>query len=447
MQPMPHADPSSSVLFRRARRAVGVLAALAAFSSSGLALADTGGPLPQGYTGDVNATPQPAPSTQPTNWADGPQDAQQAPQAQPQQPQVQQVQPPQVQQPQAQAPDAQADDGYADNDPSALTDFQQPLAGHGNWVQDPGYGTVWVPDSNEVGADFAPYQSAGQWTLDDGGEWMWQSDYAWGYIPFHYGRWVWTGGYWGWIPGRVYAPAWVTWRVGDGGYLGWAPLPPTWYWGPGGVAVGLWGTPWAAYCFVPTGYAFYRGVGGYVVRDPGVIRGAAASTRPYTPASPTVGHGGVAPGPHGHYYPASPSLSEARVPASAAAHAHATADARALSYASRSSTAAMQRASYGMGQGRGAGAWRGQYDSFGRSRSPAALRTPSGGESYARGGASYYRGGPSFHASAPSQYTRSYGGRSYAAPGGHYTAPVARPASRPAAHFSGGGHSGGGHHR
>ena len=25
--------------------------------------------------------------------------------------------------------------------------------------------------------------------------------------------------------------------MGDGGYIGWAPLPPTWYWGAGGVAV------------------------------------------------------------------------------------------------------------------------------------------------------------------------------------------------------------------
>jgi hypothetical protein len=84
-------------------------------------------------------------------------------------------------------------DDYADTDPSALTDFREPLAPYGQWVQDPTYGTIWVPDSAQVGADFAPYQTAGQWGMTDTGDWIWQSDYAWGYIPFHYGRWVWAG--------------------------------------------------------------------------------------------------------------------------------------------------------------------------------------------------------------------------------------------------------------
>ena len=196
MHPMPFADPPSSTIPRRARRALGMLAALAALASPGFAFAETGGPLPQGYTGDVNAAPPTAPAAQQAAYpADEPQA--QAPQ-----------------QPAAQDQGDQASDDYADDDPSALTDFQQPLAGHGDWVQDLTYGTVWVPSSAEVGADFAPYQSAGQWAMADTGDWMWQSDYAWGYVPFHYGRWVWAGNYWGWIPGRTYAPAWVSWRVG-----------------------------------------------------------------------------------------------------------------------------------------------------------------------------------------------------------------------------------------
>jgi hypothetical protein len=426
MLSMPFADPTSSTLPRHARRAVGALIALAAFAASGLALAETGGPLPQGYTGDVNATPQPAPAAQQAAY---PADEQQVQQP----PQVQQVQqPPQVQQPQIQA----QDDEYADDDPSALSDFQQPLAGHGSWVQDPTYGTVWVPDSAEVGADFAPYQTAGQWTMADTGDWMWQSDYTWGYVPFHYGRWVWAGNYWGWIPGRTYAPAWVSWRVGDGGYLGWAPLPPTWYWGAGGYAVGLRVAPWAAYCFVPTAYAFNRGIGGYVIRDHGVVQAAGASTRLYTPASPHVGHGGVTPGPHGRAYPGSPSLAEARVPASAAPHTRVSADPRATAYASRSSTAAMRGGSSGRGLGQR------QYDGFGRSRTPS-LRTPSAGESYHAGGSYYREGGGSFHSSTPSysgQHTGSNGGTHTRASSGVH------PSSRPSGHFSG-GHSGGGHHR
>jgi hypothetical protein len=57
--------------------------------------------------------------------------------------------------------------------------------------------------------------------------WLWVSDYEWGHIPFHYGRWVhdpFDG--WIWIPGYVWAPSWVIWRSG-GGYVGWFPMPPT----------------------------------------------------------------------------------------------------------------------------------------------------------------------------------------------------------------------------
>ena len=36
-------------------------------------------------------------------------------------------------------------DDYTDTDPSALTDFHQTLDSHGTWVDDPTYGTVWVP--------------------------------------------------------------------------------------------------------------------------------------------------------------------------------------------------------------------------------------------------------------------------------------------------------------
>src|SRR5262249_27705290 len=158
---------------------------------------------------------------------------------------------------------------YADADPSALTDFREPLAPYGQWTSDPTYGTIWVPDSAQVGADFAPYQTAGGWGMTGGGDWIWQSDYAWGYIPFHYGRWGWTGVAWGWIRGRRYAPAWVTWRVGEGGYIGWAPLPPSWYW-RAGVPLGIARAPYAAFCFVPTRYAFHGNVAGYVVRDRGM---------------------------------------------------------------------------------------------------------------------------------------------------------------------------------
>jgi len=48
----------------------------------------------------------------------------------------------------------------------------------------------------------------------------------WGWATYHYGRWVNLDGTgWCWVPGYTWAPAWVSWRYGDG-YCGWAPLPP-----------------------------------------------------------------------------------------------------------------------------------------------------------------------------------------------------------------------------
>jgi hypothetical protein len=68
-----------------------------------------------------------------------------------------------------------SDEGsYADTDPAALTEFREPLAPYGTWVDDPTHGTVWVPHTEVVGNDFVPYQTAGHWTYDD--EYVWVSD-------------------------------------------------------------------------------------------------------------------------------------------------------------------------------------------------------------------------------------------------------------------------------
>jgi hypothetical protein len=48
-------------------------------------------------------------------------------------------------------------DSYDDDDPAALTDFHDTLSPYGTWVDDPTYGTVWVPSQGTVGADFRPY--------------------------------------------------------------------------------------------------------------------------------------------------------------------------------------------------------------------------------------------------------------------------------------------------
>jgi hypothetical protein len=92
---------------------------------------------------------------------------------------------------------------------------------HGYWVVLPGHGRVWVPNKAVVGADFRPYDR-GHWANTEFG-WTWVSDYNWGWVPFHYGRWIHSTAYgYAWIPGYRWSPAWVTWRHG-GGYVGWAP--------------------------------------------------------------------------------------------------------------------------------------------------------------------------------------------------------------------------------
>jgi hypothetical protein len=107
---------------------------------------------------------------------------------------------------------------------------------YGTWRDEPEYGHVWVPTA--VAPDWAPY-SDGSWMWEDPWGWTWVDAAPWGFAPFHYGRWVSFGGYWGWAPGPYwmrpwYAPALVAWfggprfgiglGFGFGGGFGWCPL-------------------------------------------------------------------------------------------------------------------------------------------------------------------------------------------------------------------------------
>lgn len=184
-------------------------------------------------------------------------------------------------------------------------EFSPRLAPYGYWVDDPIYGRVWVPHRNVVGPDFAPYVSAGHWELTPEDEWLWVSDYPFGWITFHYGRWVWTGaGSWGWVPGYVYAPAWVRFRVGSGGYIGWGPVAPLHVWRGGlFVSVGVYRP--VPYIFCPTTYVFAPSVTRYVVRDRYRVRSIASRTYVYRPSRAGAYHARV------RY----PSPVEARIPA------------------------------------------------------------------------------------------------------------------------------------
>jgi hypothetical protein len=111
--------------------------------------------------------------------------------------------------------------------------FYDGLEPYGTWVEVAPYGTVWCP--LDVPFGWRPY-TVGSWTYTDFG-WMWIAEDPWGWVPYHYGRWTFDSYHgWIWIPGDVWAPAWVTWRYGPG-WIGWAPLPPEVEWRAG---IGLW---------------------------------------------------------------------------------------------------------------------------------------------------------------------------------------------------------------
>lgn len=93
---------------------------------------------------------------------------------------------------------------------------------------------VWRPNPNlavsVVAGEapvYVPYVN-GRWVYTDAG-WYFMAPTPYEEITVHYGRWVWhpyMG--WVWIPGRVWAPSWVEWRVSPT-YIAWAPLPPSVY--------------------------------------------------------------------------------------------------------------------------------------------------------------------------------------------------------------------------
>jgi hypothetical protein len=201
----------------------------------------------------------------------------------------------------APAPQTQVED----TDPSALTTFRPALDPYGTWVNDPNYGTVWVPNRDVVGADFAPYVSRGRWSLTADNDWIWVSDYPFGWAVFHYGRWVWIGGSgWAWVPGRTYANAWVVWRVPTASYayVGWAPMPPTWGW-RSGYAFSLWYSPPLPYVFCPSAYIFDYRVHYHIVHDRRLVHEIAAHSHVY---------------PTPYRAPAQPSIREAASPARSA---------------------------------------------------------------------------------------------------------------------------------
>jgi hypothetical protein len=102
------------------------------------------------------------------------------------------------------------------------------LNAHGRWIELERWGPCWQP--TDVHNDWCPYTN-GTWKDSDDYGWTFVSDEPWAWACYHYGRWcrVKTGCGWAWVPGKVWAGSWVSWRQGKDdscNCIGWAPLPP-----------------------------------------------------------------------------------------------------------------------------------------------------------------------------------------------------------------------------
>jgi hypothetical protein len=112
--------------------------------------------------------------------------------------------------------------------PAEMTGIED-LDGHGQWQQHPQYGAVWSP--SVVAVDWAPFRH-GRWVWLRPWGWTWVDAAPWGFAPSHYGRWLYWGNRWCWVPGPrvarpVFSPALVGW-VGappQGAFVGKRPLP------------------------------------------------------------------------------------------------------------------------------------------------------------------------------------------------------------------------------
>jgi hypothetical protein len=112
------------------------------------------------------------------------------------------------------------------------------LDDYGRWEAVAEYGPVWYPGAIPPG--WVPYRF-GYWAWVEPWGWTWVEAEPWGFCPFHYGRWAFIAGAWGWVPGPValvpvYSPALVAFVGGSGfsfsfsfgglGVAAWFPLGP-----------------------------------------------------------------------------------------------------------------------------------------------------------------------------------------------------------------------------
>ena len=129
----------------------------------------------------------------------------------------------------------------------SISFFYDELSPHGDWVTVGSYGHCWRPRG--IDRNWQPYLN-GEWLYTEDG-WTWVSYDPWGGDPYHYGTWSRSNAYgWVWIPGTIWAPAWVTWYVGDND-IGWAPVPPSFNVGVSGYLGPPVTVSRSSYVFVP----------------------------------------------------------------------------------------------------------------------------------------------------------------------------------------------------
>ena len=138
--------------------------------------------------------------------------------------------------------------------------FYETLQPYGTWIK-ANDEWCWRPTACVTDPNWRPYCDRGHWVWTDS-DWCWQSDYSWGWAPFHYGRWTFCEDIgWLWQPDTCWSPAWVSWRECDS-HFGWAPLP----WGcrfDVGLGFRFGGRHWGVDC------GFGLGFGNFIFCDRG----------------------------------------------------------------------------------------------------------------------------------------------------------------------------------
>ena len=145
--------------------------------------------------------------------------------------------------------------------------FYDELASEGSWVKHSKHRYVWIP--TKVAADWTPY-THGRWVYTERYGWYFASDEPFAWAVYHYGRWAFEPQLgWYWVPGRVWAPAWVSWRRSND-HVGWAPLPPE---GDGlsvSLSISTYEPPRSHWHFVPVRQFASRDLSVVIVNDSSV---------------------------------------------------------------------------------------------------------------------------------------------------------------------------------